>query len=37
MLNKALDIAYKAHLGQTDKTGAPYTPYKGRITLPNRR
>lgn len=38
MLNKALDIAYKAHLGQTDKAGAPYiSPYEGGITLSNRR
>lgn len=33
MLNKALDIAYKAHLGQTDKAGAPYILHPMRVAL----
>lgn len=33
MLNKALDIAYKAHLGQTDKAGAPYKLHPTRVAL----
>lgn len=33
MLNKALDIAYKAHLGQTDKAGAPYILHPIRAAL----
>lgn len=31
MLNKALDIAYKAHWGQTDKAGAPYKLHLTRV------
>ncbi len=33
MLNKALNIAYKAHLGQTDKAGAPYILHPVRVAL----
>ena len=33
MLNKALDIAYKAHWGQTDKAGAPYKLHLTRVAL----
>ena len=33
MLNKALDIAYKAHLGQIDKAGAPYILHPMRVVL----
>lgn len=33
MLNKALDIAYKAHLGQTDKAGAPYILHPMRVAM----
>ena len=33
MLNKALDIAYKVHLGQTDKAGAPYILHPMRVAL----
>ena len=33
MLNKALDIAYKAHWGQTDKAGTPYKLHPTRVAL----
>ena len=33
MLNKALDIAYKAHAGQVDKAGAPYILHPVRVAL----
>lgn len=33
MLNKALEIAYKAHEGQTDKAGAPYILHPVRVAL----
>ena len=33
MLNKALNIAYKAHLGQLDKAGAPYILHPMRVAL----
>ena len=33
MLNKALDIADKAHLEQTDKAGAPYILHPMRVAL----
>lgn len=33
MLNKALEIAYNAHLGQTDKAGVPYILHPMRVAL----
>ena len=33
MLNKALNIAYKAHIGQLDKGGSPYILHPVRVAL----
>ena len=33
MLDKALNIAYKAHWEQTDKAGAPYILHPMRVSL----
>lgn len=33
MINKALNIAYEAHCGQTDKAGAPYILHPVRVSL----
>jgi len=31
--NKALEIAYKAHIGQLDKGGSPYILHPVRVAL----